>query len=64
MADKVEEKFIEIPQKEFEERFECYQKDMEKLKGCRPWEELAQTEKINESKQIPEEVFTATEKER
>lgn len=64
VADKAEEKFIEMPQEEFEEKFECYQKDMEKLKGCRPWEELAQTEKINESKQIPEEVFTATEKER
>ena len=37
-ADKQEGEFIELPQKEFEEKFECYQMDLEKYNGKRPWE--------------------------
>ena len=49
---------------EFEEKFECYQKDMEKSKGYRPWQEFNRTEKIDNSKQTPEEVFFTTGSER
>ena len=35
-SDKDEGKFIEIPEKEFKEKFECYQIDL--IEGKRPWE--------------------------
>ena len=34
-----DKKFTEISQKEFEEKFSCYQKDLEKQDGQKPWEE-------------------------
>lgn len=37
-ADKEKGCFLELSQKEFESRFECYKKDMEKQDGNRPWE--------------------------
>lgn len=37
-ADKEGQEFVKMPQKEFEERFECYQEDMDKRGGQRPWE--------------------------
>lgn len=39
-ADKDTKQFIELPQKEFESRFECYEMDMEKQEGHRPWEDI------------------------
>lgn len=38
-ADSKTGQFIELRQREFEERFECYQMDLEKNGGQRPWEE-------------------------
>lgn len=38
-ADSESRQFIELQQREFEERFECYQTDLEKNGGQRPWEE-------------------------
>lgn len=37
---------IELPHEEFISRFECYEKDLEKSNGHRPWEIL---EKENEN---------------
>lgn len=38
-ADKETGTFVKLPQKEFEERFECYKMDMAKQDGHRPWED-------------------------
>lgn len=50
-ADKEAGEFIELTQKEFESRFECYDNDLEKYNGIRPWED---TEEIKHSKSIDE----------
>lgn len=44
-ADKETSTFIEMSQKEFEEKFECYEKDIEKNKGHRLWEDSQIEEK-------------------
>ena len=38
-ADKDTGQFVQLPQEEFINRFECYEKDLEKLGGIRPWED-------------------------
>lgn len=47
-ADKDIGQFVEVPQKEFESRFECYEMDMEKRGGHRPWEDLDRTEDLED----------------
>lgn len=37
-ANKNEGKFIELPQEEFTEQFECYEEDLQRNNGFRPWE--------------------------
>ena len=37
-ADKCQGRFVQLPQEEFVKRFECYEKDLEKNNGIRPWE--------------------------
>ena len=37
-ADANEKKFIELHPKEFTEQFECYEADLERANGVRPWE--------------------------
>lgn len=37
-ADKNTQAFIELTQKKFEEKFECYEMDMKLYDGCKPWE--------------------------
>lgn len=49
-ADARQKKFVELPQKEFEERFSCYQKDLEKENGT-PWKQ-EKREKIDEYRRI------------
>lgn len=41
-ADKSLGKFIGLPQEEFVEQFECYENDLEKENGIRPWETKSQ----------------------
>ena len=51
-ADKDTSQFIELSQKEFESKFECYDRDMEKQAGHRPWEDaepLKESEELNRS---------------
>lgn len=43
-ADKEQGQMVELSQEKFIESFECYEKDLEKTKGIRPWE----TEKMQE----------------
>lgn len=38
-ADKNKGQFVQLPQEEFINRFECYEKDLENLGGIRPWED-------------------------
>lgn len=40
--------FIETTQKEFEAKFECYEMDLEKTEGHRPWEDKAEINKQDE----------------
>lgn len=37
-ANKEKGQFIELPQEEFVKQFECYEQDLEKYNGLRPWE--------------------------
>lgn len=43
-ADKETNKFVGLPEKEFEQRFECYEKDLEEQKGHRPWEDIEESQ--------------------
>lgn len=54
-ADKEIGQFTEIPQKEFEAKFECYDKDLEKQNGMRPWE-------ISENEKEVEDLITSSGK--
>lgn len=47
-ADKDIGQFVELSQKEFEARFECYEKDLQEQKGHRPWQDLAVTENLTQ----------------
>ena len=40
--------FVELPQKEFESKFECYDLDLEQDNGVRPWEMLEKEEKMKD----------------
>jgi len=46
-ANKDSNTFIELEQQEFTEKFECYEADLEKHKGLRPWE-ISEKEEIIE----------------
>ena len=46
-ADKAQGQFIEMPSKEFEKRFECYDKDLEKNHGHKLWEEDGKSQNVN-----------------
>ena len=39
-ADENKGQFIELPQEEFTKQFECYEEDLEKTNGIRPWETI------------------------
>ena len=43
-ADKEKGTFVNVSKKEFSEQFECYEKDLAKSNGIRPWEQSEQTE--------------------
>ena len=47
-VDKDIGQFVELSQKEFEARFECYEKDLQEQKGHRPWQDLAVTENLTQ----------------
>lgn len=47
-ADKQMGQFVELSQKEFEEKFECYEKDMEKTGGHRLWEQIEELEYVED----------------
>lgn len=38
-ADKDTGQFVQLPQEEFINRFECYEQDLKNLGGIRPWED-------------------------
>ena len=42
-ADKEQGQMIQLSQEEFTKRFECYEKDLEKSDGIRPWENKGQS---------------------
>lgn len=52
-ADKETKSFVELPEKEFEQRFECYQRDMEQQNGHRPWEDIEEKPKYLYESSIP-----------
>jgi hypothetical protein len=47
-ADGERNQFVKISRKGFEERFECYEKDMQKQNGNRPWEAVKTKGKIED----------------
>ena len=54
-ADKEKEQFVELSPEEFTKRFECYDRDLKKAKGIRPWEAQEQN-KEDELTQTPDEI--------
>ena len=48
VVDKSMGQFVELPQAEFEKRFECYENDLKVSKGIRPWED-SEAEKTAEN---------------
>ena len=46
-ADKEQRQFIEMQGKEFEKRFECYDRDLEKNHGRRLWEDDDKSQNVN-----------------
>ena len=46
-ADKSQGQFVKLSPKEFTDRFECYDKDLEKNNGLRPWEAVIQRKETN-----------------
>lgn len=63
-ADKDIGQFVELSQKEFEARFECYERDMEKNDGHRPWEDLDRTEHLEDLTQSSEKAVASEGDER
>lgn len=49
VADREKGEFIKLEQKEFEEQYECYQMDLDRSGGIRPWQS---TEKIADTKSL------------
>ena len=49
-ADKDIGKFIQLTEIEFTQKFECYEEDLKRSKGIRPWDTQEQTEEIDLSK--------------
>lgn len=47
-ADKESSEFVELEQKEFAEKFECYETDLEKHQGYRPWEISEKEENVED----------------
>ena len=50
-ADKEQGQFIELPSKEFEKRFECFENDIEKNNGHRFWEDTEQNINIQHTEE-------------
>lgn len=48
LADKDAREFIEIPQNEFELKYECYQNDMERNHGHRHWEDVENIQEVED----------------
>ena len=45
-ADKTQAQFLELPPEEFISRFECYDMDLKRNNGIRPWE-ISEQEKVD-----------------
>ena len=54
-ANKETGQMVELSQEEFTKRFECYQSDLEKQDGIRPWEDKAKQIEEKSSGEIAEE---------
>lgn len=64
VADKETGKFIELSQKEFEEQYECYQMDLDRSGGIRPWESTEKTVETNNLAQSSGKVVACEGEER
>ena len=64
VADKEKDQFIELSQKEFEEKYECYQADLDRSGGIRPWESTEKTVETNNLAQSSGKVVVCEGEER
>lgn len=48
IPDKAAKQFAEIPSEEFVSKFECYEMDMKKQNGHRPWETIEDVQKVED----------------
>lgn len=55
-ADKENKEFTELDQKDFEKRFECYEQDIERNNGIKPWKKRLEEHIIGDLSKKPEEI--------
>lgn len=63
-ADKEAGQFISLSQKEFEEKFECYENDLDLTNGVRPWEDHNNKQVVEDLTKSSGNIDTVQEEER
>lgn len=64
VADRETGKFVELEQRDFEEQYECYQMDLDRSGGIRPWESVEKTEETKNLTQSSGKVVACEGEER
>ena len=64
VADRETGKFVELEQRDFEEQYECYQMDLDRSGGIRPWESVEKTVEIKNLTQSSGKVVACEGEER
>lgn len=63
-ADKNQSTFIELSQKEFESKFECYEFDLENHNGNRPWDEIEVSDRAEDLRSSSGKIIAGDKNER
>ena len=64
VADRETGEFVELEQRDFEEQYECYQMDLDRSGGIRPWESVEKTVEIKNLTQSSGKVVACEGEER
>ena len=64
VADRETGEFVELEQRDFEEQYECYQMDLDRSNGIRPWESVEKTVEIKNLTQSSGKVVACEGEER
>ena len=63
-SDRETGEFVELEQRDFEEQYECYQMDLDRSNGIRPWESVEKTVEIKNLTQSSGKVVACEGEER